>query len=257
MDRAGVRAYVAAMRRYWELSRTRTYAFLFAAPLLLLYEAGAAALATHGGAGLRNGADVLLRTLLAAGGVTGTAGLTIALLVIAAVGIAAEQRRRTVRLRPGVFAGMLAESAALALVFGTGVGVATQWVLGPAASRLAADGVGMGGVGLADGVVLSLGAGVYEELVFRVLLVGGLVAGFRLLRAPRSVAAPAGAVLAALAFSAFHYVGPYADAWALGSFTFRFLAGLAFSTLFLLRGFGIAAWTHALYDVFLLLGRGW
>ena len=137
------------------------------------------------------------------------------------------------------------------------VGTATQWVLGPVLTRLAADGVGLGGVSMTEGIVLSLGAGVYEELVFRVLLVGGVVGGLRLLRTPRSIAAPAGAVLAALAFSAFHYIGPYADAWAIGSFTFRFLAGLAFSALFLVRGFGIAAWTHALYDIFLLLGRGW
>jgi len=36
------------------------------------------------------------------------------------------------------------------------------------------------------------------------------------------------------------------------SFTFRMIAGLFFSALYLLRGFGIVAWTHALYDVFLL-----
>jgi hypothetical protein len=28
-----------------------------------------------------------------------------------------------------------------------------------------------------------------------------------------------------------------------------------FSGLYLLRGFGITAWTHALYDVFLAIGR--
>jgi hypothetical protein len=64
------------------------------------------------------------------------------------------------------------------------------------------------------------------------------------------------ALLAALAFSAFHYIGPYGDPFTLSSFLFRALAGLAFSALFLLRGFGIAAWTHALYDVFLFVARG-
>ena len=60
--------------------------------------------------------------------------------------------------------------------------------------------------------------------------------------------------LGALIFSAFHYVGPYGDPWQLGSFTFRAVAGLLFSGLYLLRGFGITAWSHALYDVFLTLG---
>ncbi|HEV8178644.1 MAG TPA: hypothetical protein VGP44_13290, partial [Gemmatimonadales bacterium] len=55
----------------------------------------------------------------------------------------------------------------------------------------------------------------------------------------------------ALIFSAFHYVGPYGDRFELGSFTFRAVAGVLFSGLYLLRGFGITAWTHALYDIFL------
>jgi len=53
----------------------------------------------------------------------------------------------------------------------------------------------------------------------------------------------------ALIFSAFHYVGPYGDRLALPSFTFRVIAGVLFSGLYLTRGFGITDWTHALYDV--------
>ena len=52
-----------------------------------------------------------------------------------------------------------------------------------------------------------------------------------------------------LAFSAVHYIGPLGDAFELPSFFFRFLFGLALNGLFLIRGFGVAAWTHALYDV--------
>ena len=54
-------------------------------------------------------------------------------------------------------------------------------------------------------------------------------------------------------FSAFHYVGPLGEPMRLESFVFRSLAGLAFSALYLTRGFGITAWTHALYDVAVLL----
>ena len=71
-----------------------------------------------------------------------------------------------------------------------------------------------------------------------------------ILRAPVPVlAVVAGAVI----FSAFHYIGPFGDPFDLQSFTFRMLSGLAFSGLFVLRGFGVTAWTHALYDSFLLL----
>lgn len=107
-----------------------------------------------------------------------------------------------------------------------------------------------------EGVVLSLGAGIYEELVFRVLLVGGLFGVFRSSGVGRRPAALFAAGLAALVFSGFHYIGQYGDPFSVSSFLFRFLAGLAFSVLFLIRGFGVTAWTHALYDVILFLARG-
>ena len=59
-------------------------------------------------------------------------------------------------------------------------------------------------------------------------------------------------LIGAVVFSAMHYVGAYGDPFTVPSFTFRFLAGLFFSALFVLRGFGITAWAHALYDVMVL-----
>lgn len=241
------------MRSYYELSRTQTYSLLFAIPLLLLYEAGAAWVSTTSPAPLRNGADVLLRTLLAAGGVHSTLAFTVFLVALAGFVVLVEWRRRRMpEVRARVFAGMLAESALYAVLLGVVVGTATRWVLEGAGVRLAADGGALTTLPLSQGIVLSLGAGIYEELVFRVLLAGGLFVLFRSGGLPRVRSGVFAALLSALAFSAFHYIGPYGDPWALQSFTFRFLAGLAFSVLFLMRGFGIAAWTHALYDVFLL-----
>lgn len=244
------------MRRYLNLSRTYTYSLLFAAPLLVLYELGAAWLGRGASTGLRNGADVLLRTLLSAGGVQGTAAFTGVLLLVAAVFIALERRRKRVPLKASIFLAMLAESVLYALLFGAVVGTATSWVMGGFGLRMAVDPAPVAALPLPDAVVLSLGAGVYEELVFRVLLVGGLVGVFRSSGLGVRRSGIFAALLAALAFSAFHYIGPYGDPFTFSSFLFRALAGLAFSALFLLRGFGIAAWTHALYDVFLFVARG-
>jgi hypothetical protein len=241
------------MKSYLRLTRTHTYSILFAVPLLLLYEVGAARLAADGDAALRNGADVLLRSLLAAGGVRGTLALTGLLIGVGAVVIAAEQRRRRVRVRLAPFAGMMLESVLYAMALGVVVGGATSWVLG--GLPLSAGRGSLLTLTLTESVVLSLGAGVYEELVFRVLLVGGLFGIFVSSGLPRGRSAAFSVLVAALVFSAFHYIGPYGDAWALPSFLFRFLAGLAFSTLFVLRGFGIVAWTHALYDVALFTFR--
>jgi membrane protease YdiL (CAAX protease family) len=102
--------------------------------------------------------------------------------------------------------------------------------------------------------MLSLGAGIYEELFFRVFLVSGIAAVCKTIlgfgaRASTVVAVVASAIL----FSLFHYLPPYGDHLQLASFTFRLLSGIAFSVLYVTRGFGITAWTHALYDSFLLL----
>lgn len=245
------------MQSYLRLTRTSTYSLLFAVPLLLLYEVGAARLAARNEDALRNGADVLLRSLLAAGGVRGTLAFTGFLLGVAAIVILLEQRRRRVRVRLAPFAGMMLESMLYAVALGAVVGGATQWLLQSVPLLSAAGGGGsLISMTLSESVVLSLGAGIYEELVFRVLLVGGLFGIFVSSGLPRGRAGTFSVILAALVFSAFHYVGPYGDAWRIASFLFRFLAGLAFSLLFLLRGFGIVAWTHALYDVALFTIRG-
>jgi hypothetical protein len=84
--------------------------------------------------------------------------------------------------------------------------------------------------------------------------VGALAGAARALLGWRSVAAGVAATLIGAAiFSAFHYIGPYADRLQVYSFVFRMVAGLFFSALYLTRGFGITAWTHALYDVLLLV----
>jgi hypothetical protein len=243
------------MRRYFENTRTHTYSLLFALPLLVLYEIGAMMIAGRAG-GMRNGADVLLRTLLATGGLNGTLAFTAALAVGAAVIVGLEQKRKRVPVRPAYFAGMLAESAAYAILFGGMIAAATQVLLGGMV-RMAADQGSITKLPMLDGVVLSLGAGIYEELLFRVLLTGGLFALLVAMGIRKTTSGVIAVVVSAFIFSAFHYVGPYAYPLELNSFTFRFLAGLAFSALYMIRGFGVAAWTHALYDVFLVLaGQG-
>src|SRR5690242_5402547 len=237
---------------YFNMSRAHRYSILFALPLLLGYEFLAAALARPGKPELRNGADAILRAAFTA--VAGRRGSIVFIAVIVIVGLALvvrDLRKTKDRLRPGIFAGMLGESVVLAGLFGIVVGVTTAKLLGSLHS------LSMGPIDQTSWttrLMLSLGAGLYEELFFRVLLVTGIAAGARILlgfgpRASGLMAAVSGAVI----FSAFHYIGPYGDRLELQSFVFRALSGLAFSGLYLLRGFGITAWTHALYDAFLLL----
>jgi len=149
-----------------------------------------------------------------------------------------------------VFVGMLVEAVCYALVFGSIAGVLTSLLLGglPLAIGQFAR------FDVATQLMISLGAGLYEELLFRVIVVGGLALAGRALFGWRPLAAGIFAtIVGAVVFSLFHYVGPYGDAFRLPSFTFRAVAGVLFSGLYLLRGFGVTAWTHALYDIFLTI----
>ena len=84
---------------------------------------------------------------------------------------------------------------------------------------------------------LSLGAGLYEELFFRVLLVSSLFYGIKYFLKSKKAAYTLSAIIAAVAFSGVHYVGELADAWSLGSFLFRFLFGLTLNVIYVMRGF--------------------
>jgi hypothetical protein len=240
---------------YWEASRAPRYSLLFALPLLLAYEGLAALLSGAPGAGVRNGADVLLQAVLFA--VAGRYEPIVfgTLLVGGSIWlIARDLRAARGPLRPRVFAGMLAESAALAVAFGVAVGTVTARLLGALHALAAPAGRGLPAMDVPTRVMVSLGAGLYEELLFRVLLVSALAwLGHRAFRWRRGAAGAFAVVVGALLFSAFHYVGPFGEPLELPSFVFRTVAGLAFSALYVMRGFGITAWTHALYDMLLLV----
>ncbi|HEY2377132.1 MAG TPA: CPBP family glutamic-type intramembrane protease [Gemmatimonadaceae bacterium] len=245
---------------YFDVSRAPRYSVVFALPLLLAYEALAAALAGSDSASqVRNGADVLLKEAFVAA--AGRNGPLIFIATVIAIGIwfvARDMKRTGQGVRPVIFGGMLAESMALAGIFGVVIGTITTKLLG-SLHILAMVATGPGGpiahMSWATRLMLSLGAGLYEELLFRVLLVSALAALARVVFGFGVKGAGVFATLVgALIFSAFHYIGPFGDPFRLTSFTFRAISGIAFSALYLLRGFGITAWTHALYDAFLLLG---
>jgi hypothetical protein len=237
---------------YWSLTRRPTYSLLFALPLLLAYELLALALSGGAMAGVRNGADVLLKSLfLTFGGRKGLIGFG-ALLLGTGAWLVWRDRRSSGPIRRRLFGWMALESLAYASVLGMITSTLTSLLLGRGGLPFAVAQFGQ--LSLASQAMISLGAGLYEELLFRVLLVGSLAWGGRRLLKNTVMAGLVATIVGAIVFSGFHYVGPYGDPLELGSFAFRAVAGLLFSLLYLLRGFGIAAWTHALYDL-MLVGR--
>ena len=236
------------VRDYVRATRQARYSLTFALPLLLLYEGLAAAMSQSAEAGVRNGADVLVKTVFVAlGGPYGVTAFGVLLLGMGAWFAVRDLRRHPGRLQASYLGLMLAESVVYAALLGTVVSTLTALLL---SGQLAVVQEGsFGQLGFGSQLVVSLGAGLYEELLFRVLLVSGFVALGVWLGWRRPVAVGVAIVASAVVFSAFHYVGPFGDPLTLPSFAFRAIAGLVLSGLYVTRGFGIVAWSHALYDV--------
>ena len=108
------------------------------------------------------------------------------------------------------------------------------------------------------GFIMSLGAGFYEELVYRFLLFGVGSYVLRTLLFAKgtlrgSIMSWGWAVVAAGAFSAMHYIGPMSDSFELKSFVFRWVLGMVLTIIFVFRGFAAAVWAHAFYDVWVMV----
>jgi hypothetical protein len=247
-----------SISHYWRVAREPRYNLTFALPLLLLYEVLAFSLSGNEFAGVRNGADVLLKRLFVTLG--GRDGLIAFGVLLVGVGswLIWKDYRRSRSIEPRIFALMAVESVLYALAFGLVTGTLTGLLLPGLTTIGHSSSLGIGFLAdwsLPTQLVISLGAGIYEELLFRVILVSGLAWLARTVFGWNAASSAGFAVvIGALIFSVFHYIGPYGDRLELGSFTFRAVAGVLFSSLYMLRGFGITAWTHALYDVFLAVG---
>lgn len=229
--------YLRATRHPWPC-------LLFLLPLLAAYEAGVYYLGGGQPEVLRNGADNWLRQGLALAGLRQHFWTPALLLAVLA---AWNYLRR--HDRPGDLVGVLSGMSIESVGFALGLWGISR-TLGPLVDYFGLE-LSMGpSTNPALGqVVTFVGAGIYEEMLFRLLLFSGLMALLRRSSAGTSLAVTVAALASALFFSAAHHLGPYGEPFEGYTFLFRTVAGLYFALLFQLRGFGIAVGAHACYDV--------
>jgi len=226
------------MNLYLHRSKSLANSFLFILPLLILYEAG---IAMHG-SNIKNAADVIFKTPLSIFGRNGS--LIFNSLVIIFLFVSVFYIEKEYRFNSLIFIPMFLESIVYALFIGYGVGFIVYKVLFPYVLAIFFS------KNIWMGIILSIGAGVYEEIVFRLLLLSVLYFIFTsLLKIYKPISAAISIFLGALIFTSMHYVGTLSDSFTYTNFTFRFLSGLALSVVFMLRGLGIVVYTHAIYDV--------
>lgn len=150
-------------------------------------------------------------------------------------------------LRWQAFGWLIAES----IVYAVAMRYAAGYVVGKVSLGAVA------GSSAFQGLIMSFGAGFYEEVAFRVILFGF---GFKAIKIlfpltdwQRWIVLVLWGVFTSMFFSLWHYIGPMGDPLEVRSFVFRWVCGLIFVVIYKLRGFAPAVWTHALYDVWVLV----
>jgi hypothetical protein len=237
---------VQSLSAYHRESSSLLYSYLISLPLLILYEFLIIISQPDPGYLVRISVDAWIKSIFASFGLN---TITATLLVAAAAGgyIVYRQRSKLNSVKSRFFGYMLVESFFYAVLISLLISSFLGTVL-----TISADSQ-LYGMSKLQLIALSLGAGLYEELFFRVILVSLLVFFFKKIFSSKNMAYGSSAVVAALLFSAVHYIGQMGDSLELGSFLFRFLFGLALNVVYVIRGFGMAAWTHAIYDLIVIM----
>jgi membrane protease YdiL (CAAX protease family) len=110
------------------------------------------------------------------------------------------------------------------------------------------------GPGFVHRLALGIGAGVYEELVFRLMVISVIVIlAADVMRLDRAGVAVAAVLLSSLAFAAHHHPPVGVEPFRIVPFLFRTLAGVYLAVIFWFRGYGPAAGCHAAYNLDLVL----
>jgi hypothetical protein len=225
---------------YFQRAEAPLTSLLFLLPLIILYELGTRYIAdtTHQGE-QRIIAYSLLQQFFALFGATGRY-----LPALAVVGILMSwhiARQDPWEAPWGTIAGMFMESFLLALpLILMGFAAARYWSL--SASRLPPSNL----------IVLSIGAGIYEELVFRLMALTLLhLLLIDLFAIRKGIAILLMVSLSSVLFAGYHYLGNEPFVWQ--TFVFRTAAGLYFGAIFVFRGFGITAGSHSAYDILIVI----
>lgn len=229
---------------YWFESRRPLTCLVFLIPLISLYELGVWFFSSEDQPNaVRNGADFWMRSWLQ------NAGLHEVLwLPLAVSGLLLTWHllsRHPWKISLDTLGGMLAESLLFAfclIVLGQVQDLLFQQLPQTLSVSLLADST-------TSRMISFLGAGIYEEFLFRLCLLPACYGLFRLCKLSPGWSTASSIIATSLLFALAHYVGPAGDEFQLFSFVFRSIAGGFFACLFCLRGFGITVGCHATYDL--------
>ena len=223
---------------YFFKSKSLFYSLLVTLPLFIIYEIGIFFLFQADIAFSKNGADVLIEEFIKMLGLNGYyAASSIFIIVLFFVLFSQRKNFKTFDISIKYISIMIIESllyAGVLLLVLQNIyliqGLTTNVI---------------------NNIILSIGAGLYEELIFRFFLLFILAKSFSFIfKTNKSSSLILSIIFSSILFSSFHYIG--IESFTPLSFTLRFIAGVYLSLIYIKRGFGIVALTHAFYDLFVI-----
>ncbi len=227
---------------YLMSSRTPFYGLLSTIPLLLAYEFMTLFIGNYSDYSIRNFAEVIFKELLNQFGIHGTFAIALIIVCLTTL-IFYLQDRKTLVFQFHYLFMIILEGALYAVIFGYLTSTVTSLLflnMTPAGDRSLE-------------IMLSLGAGFYEELIFRVLLFSGSAYTLILLKMHPVKAWLLAAVFSSIIFSWCHYLN--GELFSFLSAFFRFFMAILLCILYKIRGFGVVAYTHAIYDLLVIYYR--
>lgn len=230
------------LNHYWQYTRSPLYSFFFTIPLFFIYEIGIFITSSQDLIIMRNGADALMRQIFSALGVNGLYWMGV-LFFIGFLMVFLIQRKywKETPINVEYLFLMMGESLLWAGILYLFMSKVHILLMNPTSSIIIQQ------------VTLAVGAGIYEEFLFRVLLISGIAAILGLILQWNDILKKwIAMVIAAAIFSSFHFLGDYGDFFSFTIFMVRFFAGIILGTLYFIRGFGITAWAHSIYDLIIL-----
>lgn len=243
-----IKKYRNLMTTYFKYTHLASYNFLFAGLLLVLYEASIRIVPAQ--TQIINGVDAWLQSILALLPPYSTLGVCVLVLLIGAY-LTYKDIKSGIEIKTQYFIGMGVESTVWAMVMYFNLAYLVAYLMGETTLPNQAS---EHETNWLQNMSLSLGAGFYEELFFRLFLVQIFQFGLYITGISGASALGRGiiAVSTAVLFSLAHFdfvLGSTGEAFTLYAFVFRFIFGLFMSLLLMLRGFAVAAWSHAIYDM--------
>ncbi|MBC8310984.1 MAG: CPBP family intramembrane metalloprotease [Candidatus Marinimicrobia bacterium] len=228
---------------YFDASRNLLYSLVVIFPMLFLYEFLGFINNFETNYQIRNGADAMIRQAFSVFGPNSQLIYGLALfLLFCSVGFG----HRQILLKGEINIRFLVLMVCESFIWCGGLlitmkGINTLFLANPMTSNLL------------EQFYLSVGAGIWEELIFRLGLISVFTYIIRsVFRYGRSFSLILSLLFSGSIFSLFHYVGIYGDIFTWQTFILRTVAGVFLGAVFLFRGLGISVYTHIFYDMVLV-----